>query len=266
MGILEDILAGKRDEAARLGEPAQRAAVADALATAPAPRDFAGALRRADGRLAVIAEVKRRSPSKGALAVDLDPAALAESYGAGGAVALSVLTDYRWFGGSVADLVSAREATDLPVLRKDFVVDPAQVDETRALGADAVLLIAAALPGGLLADLHARATGLGLAALVEVHGEAEIECALAAGARIIGVNSRDLRTFAEDLPRAERLAAYIPAGVLRVAESAVRGSGDATRMANAGFDAVLVGEALVTSEDPESLVRAFGAARVSPRR
>ena len=266
MGILDDILEAKRDEIARLREPARRVATERALAASSPVRGFASALRDPDGRLAVIAEIKRRSPSKGALAPDLDPVSIAKSYAAGGAAALSVLTDERWFGGSAADLAAAREATDLPVLRKDFIVDAAQVDETRALGADAVLLIAEALPGALLADLHARATDLGLAVLVEVRDGAEIERALDAGARIVGVNSRDLRTFAEDLSTAERLAACMPPDVSCVAESAVRSVSDAVRMARAGFDAVLVGEALVRSEDPESLVRALGAARVSPRR
>jgi len=266
MGILEEILEGKCDEVARLRDPARLDATARALAAASPPRDFAGAVRRADQRLAVIAEIKRRSPSKGPLALDLDVAALAKSYEAGGAAALSVLTDERWFGGSKADLTAARAATDLPILRKDFVIDAAQVDETRALGADAILLVARALRGDLLAGLHARAISLGLAALVEVHDETEVERALAVGATLIGVNSRDLRTFAEDLSTAERLVTLIPSDVICVAESAVRGAGDAERMAQAGCDAVLVGEALVRSVDPESLVRALGAARCSPRR
>lgn len=266
MGMLSDILADKSDEVARLQEPARRAEIEVALGAAPPTRDFAGAVRRTDGRLAVIAEIKRRSPSKGPLAPDLDPAALAVRYEAGGAVALSVLTDERWFGGTSADLLAARVATSLPVLRKDFIVDALQVSESRALGADAVLLIAAALESSLLADLHEQATGLGLAVLVEVHDEAELDRALTAGAGIVGVNSRDLQTFAEDLSTAERLVKHLPPDVIGVAESAVRSDADALRMASAGFDAVLVGEVLVRSEDPESQVRALGAARVSPRR
>ncbi len=266
MGMLAKILAGKSDEVARLQEPARRAEIESALADAPPTRDFAGALRRPDGCLAVVAEIKRRSPSKGPLAPGLDPASIARRYEAGGAAALSVLTDEEWFGGTHDDLIRARGATDLPVLRKDFIVDPLQVAESRALGADAVLLIAAALEGPHLADLHDSATDLGLAALVEVHDEAELDRALAAGARIVGVNSRDLHTFSEDLSTAERLVTRLPDDVVGVAESAVRGDADAARMARAGFDAVLVGEMLVRSEDPESQVRALGAARVSPRR
>lgn len=265
MGVLDDILAGKREEIARLRTPAAASAIARALAAAPAPRDFAGALRRRDGHLAVVAEIKRRSPSKGDLAPGLDPVATAKAYEAGGAAALSVLTDSRWFGGSLDDLVAARAATELPVLRKDFTVDPVQVDEARAAGADAVLLIAAALDDAALAALHAHAVSRGLDVLVETHDEAEVDRALAAGARIVGVNSRNLQSFAEDLGTAEHLVRRIPADVIRVAESAVRTESDADRMAAAGFDAVLVGEALVRSVDPESLVRAM-AARVPTRR
>ncbi len=266
MGVLDEILAGKRDEVARLRTPGEREATERALAAAPAVRDFAGALRRADGRLAVIAEIKRRSPSKGPLAPDLDPGPLARSYEAGGAAALSVLTDERWFGGCLSDLAEARVATEVPVLRKEFVIDPVQVDESRAAGADAVLLIAAALSGESLTEMHARAADVGLAVLVEVRSEHEIDRAVDAGASIVGVNSRDLQSFSEDLGTAERLVELLPAGVLAVAESAVRTAADAARMARAGFDAVLVGEALVRSEDPESLVRALGTAYVSPRR
>jgi indole-3-glycerol phosphate synthase len=233
---------------------------------APPVRDFAGALRRADGRLAVIGELKRRSPSKGDLAPDLDAAATAKSYEAGGAAALSVLTDGPHFGGSVADLHDARSATSIPVLRKDFTIDEIQVYESRAIGADAVLLIVAALPDDAhLCDLHALATELGLGVLVEAHGESEIERALRAGARIVGVNSRDLSTFAEDLGIAEAGAVSIPGDVIAVAESAVRSLEDAARMAAAGFDAVLVGEALVRSEDPSALVRGMAARSVRRR-
>lgn len=233
---------------------------------APPARDFAGALRRADGGLAVIGELKRRSPSKGDLAPDLDAAATAKSYEAGGAAALSVLTDGPYFGGSVADLDEARSATSIPVLRKDFTIDEIQVYEARAIGADAVLLIAAALPDdALLADLHALAAELGLGVLVEAHDEREIERALRAGARVVGVNSRDLSTFAEDLGVAEAGAVSIPGDVIAVAESAVRSVEDAARMAAAGFDAVLVGEALVRSEDPSALVRAMAARSVRTR-
>jgi indole-3-glycerol phosphate synthase len=261
MSVLDRILETKRDEILVLR---RRAGVLEAEAgSRPAARDFAGALRRPDGRLAVIAEIKRRSPSKGALAPDLDPAAIARRYATGGAAALSVLTDGPYFDGSLSDLAAAREAVALPVLRKDFTLDPIQVVEARAAGADAVLLITAALSDdGVLADLAATAAGLGLAALVEVDDEAGLERALNAGATLVGVTNRDLRTFGEDLSTAERLAAAIPAGVVAVAESAIRSPADAQRMAEAGFDAVLVGEALVKAPDPEAAVASLAAVSV----
>ena len=267
MAILDEILAVKRDEVTVLHQPSTRDRIQKAALAAPAARDFAGALRRSDGRLAVISEIKRRSPSKGDLAPDLDAAALAASYAAGGAAALSVLTDGPFFGGTVADLQAAREATELPALRKDFVIDEVQVFETRGLGADAALLIVAAIPDdGLLFDLHVLASELGLAVLVEAHDEPEVERAIACGARIVGVNSRSLQTFAEDLAVAERLASMLPSDVVRVAESAVRSVDDAARMAAAGFDAVLVGEALVRAADPETLLRGMAAVDVAESR
>jgi len=234
-------------------------------AAAGVERDLRSALVRADRRLAVIAEIKRRSPSKGALAPDLDPAATARAYADGGAAALSVLTDREHFGGSLDDLAAARAAVDLPVLRKDFVVDELQVYETRAV-ADAVLLIAAAIPDdGRLRALHALAVELGLAVLVEAHDAPEIDRALAAGARIVGVNARDLGTFAEDLSTPERLAGRMPEGVVAVAESAIRSAADAARMAAAGFDAVLVGEMLVRSADPAATLRDLAGSPVAAR-
>jgi indole-3-glycerol phosphate synthase len=256
MTVLDEILAVKRDEVTMLHRPGVGELLRSRALVAPPVRDFAGALRPADGTVAVIAEIKRRSPSKGDLAPDLDPAVTAKSYAAGGASCLSVLTDARYFGGAVADLEAARTACELPVLRKDFVIDPVQVYETRAVGADAMLLIAAALPDdGLLAELHSLGSALGLAVLVETHDDAEIDRALAAGARIVGVNARDLGTFAEDLAVGERLAAKLPANVVAVAESAIRTTTDAVRMAAAGFDAVLVGEMLVRAPDASATVR-----------
>jgi indole-3-glycerol phosphate synthase len=223
---------------------------------APPPRDFAGALHREDGTLAVIAEIKRRSPSKGDLAPDLDPAKTASAYAEGGAAALSVLTDGPYFGGSVDDFHRAREACELPLLRKDFVVDEIQVFETRAIGADAILLIVAAIPDDVvLADLHELARGLGLAVLVETHDQAELERALSVGAQIVGVNARDLGTFDEDLGVGERLAALVPPEVIAIAESAIRSRADASRMASSGFDAILVGELLVKADDPIATLR-----------
>ncbi|MCZ7525727.1 MAG: indole-3-glycerol phosphate synthase TrpC [Acidimicrobiia bacterium] len=258
MSVLGRILDGKREEVARLRAPQRRTRLAEELAGAPPVRDLTTALRGPGTGLAVIAEIKRRSPSKGDLAPDLDPATTAKAYATGGAAALSVLTDGPWFGGSPDDLREARAAVELPVLRKDFVVDPLQLDESRAMGADATLLVVAALPDdGLVRELLARAADLGLAALVEVHDEPELDRALAAGAGIVGVNCRDLRTFGEDLAVAERLATRLPDGVVRVAESAVRSPADARRMADAGFHAVLVGEALVRADDPIAAVRAL---------
>jgi indole-3-glycerol phosphate synthase len=264
--VLDDILARKRDEVTVLRQPQTRDLLRRAALDSPPPRDFVGALRRADGRVAVIGELKRRSPSKGPLAPDLDPATTAKAYEAGGAAALSVLTDRLFFGGSVEDLVTARDATAIPVLRKDFTIDEIQIFEARAIGADAILLIVAALPDdALLADLHEGAVALGLAVLVEAHDEREIERALAAGAAIVGVNNRDLATFAEDLGVGERLARLLPPTVVGVAESAVRVAADASRLGAVGFDAVLVGEALVRADDPAGLVRDFGAALVNRR-
>jgi indole-3-glycerol phosphate synthase len=264
--VLDDILATKRDEVTVLHRPQTRDLLRRHALSAPPPRPFGAALRRADGHMAVIAEIKRRSPSKGELAPDLDPAAMAKTYEAGGAAALSVLTDRPWFGGSVADLDTARGATDLPVLRKDFTIDEIQVYESRAIGADALLLIVAALPeDAVLRDLHSLATELGLGVLVEAHDAREIDRALAAGAEIVGVNSRDLATFAEDLGVAEALAGRLPPDVVAVAESAVRTPDDAARMGAAGFDAVLAGEAFVRADDPVALVSAYASASVARR-
>lgn len=201
--------------------------------------------------------MKRRSPSAGPLAPDLDPAGLARSYAAGGAAALSVLTDEEFFGGGIGDLRAAREAVSLPVLRKDFTVSVRDVLDTRAMGADCVLLIVAALDDAELAELITVARDVGLDALVEVHDEAELDRALAVDADLVGVNQRDLVTFTVDRQRAGRLAARIPPDVVRVAESGVRGATDAVRLARAGYHAVLVGESLVTAPDPMEAVEAM---------
>jgi indole-3-glycerol phosphate synthase len=259
VSVLDEILATKRDEVTVLHQPATRDVVRRAALEAAPTRDFVGALRahaREDGRLGVIAEIKRRSPSKGDLAPDLDPAATAAAYAAGGATCCSVLTDGPYFGGSVADLQAARAAVDIPVLRKDFTIDADQVYETRGIGADAILLIVAAIPDdALLRDLHDLATSLGLGVLVEVHDAAELDRALAIEPAVVGINARDLGDFREDLGVGEQLVASLPAGTLAVAESAIRSVEDASRMAAAGFDAVLVGEALVRSDDPTGLAR-----------
>lgn len=228
----------------------------------PPTRGFRAALERtvAGGELAVIAEIKRRSPSKGDLAAGLDPVDLARRYEQGGAACLSVLTDEEFFGGSVDDLVAARGACSLPVLRKDFTVSARDVCDARLMGADCVLLIAAALDDAELRAFVALARELGIDALVEIHDEPELDRALAAGADLVGVNQRDLVTFAVDTARALRMAPRMPAGVVRVAESGIGGAADAAALAAAGYHAVLVGEHLVTSGDAAVAVAALRTA------
>jgi len=204
--------------------------------------------------VSIISEIKRRSPSKGELMAGLDAAELARSYEAGGASCLSVLTDADWFGGSSVDLQEARAAVALPVLRKDFTIDPRDVVDARIMGADCVLLIVAALDDRQLLDFHDLATELELAVLVEVHDEHELERAMNAGARIVGVNQRDLVTFEVDQSRAVRVAAAIPDDVVKVAESGIRTRVDAEVLVDAGYHALLVGEALVQSADPAAAV------------
>jgi indole-3-glycerol phosphate synthase len=254
---LDRILAAHRAAAAT--DPRALESLVDASRSMPPARGFAAALSQesAAGRLAVIAEVKRRSPSKGDLDAGLVPDVLAKAYAAGGATCLSVLTDAEFFGGSEADLTLARDAVGIPVLRKDFTVSEADVCDARIMGADAVLLIAAALDDSELRRFSELAGEVGLDALVEIHDEAELERALAVGARLIGVNQRDLVTFEVDTNRAERVAKAMPDGIVKVAESGVRTPTDALRLREAGFDAVLVGEALVRSGDPATAVGAL---------
>ena len=232
------------------------------MSVAPA-RGFRLALEMvaASGDIAVISEIKRRSPSKGDLAPGLDPVELAQQYERGGAVCLSVLTDVDFFGGSIEDLVVARAACTLPVLRKDFTVSARDVCDARIMGADCVLLIAAALDQAELESFLKLAHAIGFDALVEIHDEAELDRAVAAGADLIGVNQRDLVTFAVDTDRAVRMAPQMPTGVVRVAESGITGPADAAVLAGAGYHAVLVGEHLVTSGDPEGGVAALRSAR-----
>ena len=205
-------------------------------------------------QLAVIAEIKRRSPSKGVLREGVDASDLARTYESGSASCLSVLTDDVSFGGSVDDLLKARVATAMPVLRKDFTVSELDVCDARIMGADCVLLIAAALSQPELVAFHQLAIEIGLDVLVETHDETEVERALLAGATMIGVNQRDLVTFQVDHERAVRMASVIPIGVIRVAESGVRDANDAQSLRDAGYDAVLVGESLVVSNDPASVI------------
>ncbi len=248
---LDKILARHREAAAGDDRSLERL-LDDARSRAPA-RGFRSALAGRD-QLGVIAEIKRRSPSKGDLNIGLDPAAWAATYERGGAACVSVLTDVEYFGGSVDDLQAARAACSLPVIRKDFTVSERDVLDARIMGADCVLLIAAALDPVELASFHALATDVGLDVLVEIHDEAELEHALAAEATLIGVNQRDLVTFQVDHERAERMAADIPGQAVKVAESGVRGRADARSLRDAGYDAVLVGETFVTSTDPAAAI------------
>ena len=237
----------------------------DAALACPPARGFTAALRRDPG-VSVIAEIKRASPSRGALAVHLDPTGLADAYENGGAACLSVLTDREHFSGSVGDLVAARRAVTLPVLRKDFTVAAADVCDARLMGADAVLLIAAALEPRELGELAALAARIGIDALVEVHDETEAERAVSLGAALVGVNQRDLVTFEVDTARAERVAKVLPDRVVSVAESGIRTRDDVARLADAGFDAVLVGEALVRAPDPAAAVAALRVGKTADDR
>ncbi len=226
-------------------------------------RSFVDAITAANARhdMAVISEIKRRSPSKGDLDPDLDPAAVAIEYEAGGAACLSVLTDHRFFGGQPDDLRAARAACSLPVLRKDFTVSALDVCDARAMGADAVLLIAAALTDRELTSFLDLASRCSLTALVEVHDQAELHRALDAGAGVVGVNQRDLRTFEVDHQRALTLGSSIPTGVVAVAESGIEDARDVARLAAAGYQAVLVGESLVRSADRRSAVAELAGVR-----
>jgi indole-3-glycerol phosphate synthase len=255
MTFLADILARKRVEleAARRAVP-ERELAARARDAAP-PRPFEARLSRRGEPTRVIAEVKRASPSAGAIRAGLDAVAQARAYAAAGAAAISVLTDGPGFGGSLADLAAVRAAVDVPLLRKDFVVDRYQLLEARAHGADAALLIVAALEPAALRALLQVCGELGLAALVEVHDAPEVDVALAAGARLVGVNNRNLRTFEVDLAVSERLLPALPAEVRGVAESGVRTGEDARRLRRAGAANLLVGEALVRAPDPGALLR-----------
>jgi indole-3-glycerol phosphate synthase len=262
--VLDGILARTRERVARERERRPLAELTAAARAQPKARPFAGALSR-PGALNVIAEHKRRSPSRGPIREDLAPADVARRYEAGGAVAISVLTDLPFFGGTLAQLVEARASTALPVLRKDFVVDPWQIWEARAAGADAVLLIVAALGEEELRGLLSVAGEAGLAALVEVHDRSELERALGAGARVVGVNNRDLRTLTVSLDTALGLASAIPDQVVAVAESGIRTGADLSMLRDAGFDAFLIGERLMTSADPgEALARLLRDAEVRP--
>ena len=263
--MTEDVLAGiaayKREDVA-VRKRARSQAEMEALARAASPpRGFAAALaRRAGPAPALIAEIKKASPSKGLIRPDFDPPALARAYAEGGAACLSVLTDGPSFQGADDYLASARAAVPLPAIRKDFLVDPWQVAESRALGADAILVILAMIDDALAAELMAEADRLGMDALVEVHDAAEMARAAALGARLVGVNNRDLRTFAVDLETTRRLAPLAPSGALLVAESGIATAADAAQVRTSGARAMLVGESLMRQADVAAATRALLAA------
>ncbi len=262
MGVLDEILAGVH---ADLAERQSRVSLDELKALAARRPDCRNAVNvlRGDG-VAVIAEVKRSSPSKGTLAAIADPAGLAADYETGGAAVISVLTEQRRFGGSSDDLVAVRRAVDVPVLCKDFIVSSYQLWEARVHGADLALLIVAALEQNALVSLVERARSLGLTPMVEVHSVDEVHRAVDSGADVIGVNARDLRTFEMDRNLFATVVPHIPDGVIRIAESGVRGPHDVIEYARAGADAVLVGESLVTGRDPRAAVADLVAAGAHP--
>jgi indole-3-glycerol phosphate synthase len=266
-GILANICADKRAETARRKAARPMAAVEAAACGAPPPRGFADRLAAAAaGGYGLIAEIKRASPSKGVIRADFDPAALARAYESGGAACLSVLTDAPYFEGSDEHLVAARAATRLPVLRKDFMLDPYQVVEARALGADCILLIMAALDDAMARQLADAAGALGMDALAEVHDGDELERALRLPCRLVGINNRDLKTLAVDLATTERLAPRVPRERITVCESGIAGTEDLARMARAGVHCFLVGESLMAQADVAAATRALLAPPASLRR
>jgi indole-3-glycerol phosphate synthase len=252
VSVLDEILDGVRADLADRQRRVSLDQLKEKTRRAPSPRDAMAALK-AEG-VTVIAEVKRASPSRGVMAAITDPAALAADYEAGGAKMISVVTEERRFGGSLADLDAVRKAVQVPILRKDFVVSSYQLWETRAYGADAVLLIVAALEQSALVSLVERALSIGLLPLVEVHAEPELDRALDAGATVIGVNARNLATLKVDRGIFGRIAPRISEGIVKIAESGVRDARDLLAYAAAGADAVLVGESLVTEKDPRGAV------------
>ncbi|MGH3322676.1 MAG: indole-3-glycerol phosphate synthase TrpC [Streptosporangiaceae bacterium] len=262
MSVLEDIVGGVRADLVERERQLPLDELKDKAARRPTPKDGVAVLRQ--DRVSVVAEVKRSSPSMGALADIADPSALARDYEAGGAHAVSVLTERRWFGGSLGDLTAVRAAVDVPLLRKDFIVASYQLFEARAYGADLVLLIVAALDQNALVSLIERAESLALTPLVECQTAEEVSRALDAGARVIGVNARDLATLEVDRGVFSRLASVIPDGVVKIAESGVRGPRDLLAYANDGADAVLVGESLVTGRDPRGAVADLVTAGAHP--
>ena len=264
MSVLDDIIAGVRQDLKEREDRVPLARIKEMETQVPEAKDALGALRCRDGAVRIISEVKRSSPSKGALAAIPDPAALASTYEAGGASVISVLTEQRRFNGSLADLDAVRAAVDIPILRKDFIVTPYQIHEARAHGADLVLLIVAALEQNVLVSLLERTRALGMEALVETHSRLEALRAMEAGASIIGVNARNLKTLEVDRSTVEQVIDVIPQDVVAVAESGVANAHDVFEYAKWGADAVLVGEALVTSGDPRASIQDMVSAGQHP--
>ncbi len=252
--ILDEIVAQKNDEVAHLLARAPLEQLLAEAEAAPGTRDFVAALRAGGGTIKLIAEIKRKSPSKGVFCADLDAPALARTYAAAGASCISVLTDRRFFLGTLDDLRAVRAAVDVPVMRKEFIVNPAQVFEARAAGADAILLIAAILDDARLESLAECAQSLGMAALVEVHDEPELRRALRLRPALVGINNRDLRTFRTDLGTSERLRRLLPAECVVVGESGIQTRADIERLERAGVNAILVGESLVLAADVRAKV------------
>lgn len=253
--ILDRIVASKRVELAERKAAIPFSDLKRRVADLPPTRDFARAISAADGNCRIIAEFKRASPSKGIIRRDLEPADVARLYEEGGAAAMSVLTDGPFFSGSLDDLDAVRRAVELPLLRKDFTLEPYQLYEARCAGADAVLLIAAILESSQLRDLREEAAALGMASLVEVHNEEELDHVLASGPRIVGINNRDLRTFTVDMQTTFRLKAGMPPGIIAVSESGIKTRADVLQFQEAGIDAILVGETCMRREDPGDAVR-----------
>jgi indole-3-glycerol phosphate synthase len=259
--VLDKILDRKVQEIEERKASVPQLRFEEAVKMVTPPRDMLGALRRDANTVALIAEVKHASPSRGVLIEPFEPVALGRTYAKYGAAAISVLTDEPFFQGSLDDMRNVRNAVEVPVLRKDFIIDPYQVYEGRAAGADAILLIVAALDDAQLADLHALVAALGMTALVEVHNESELARALRFNPPLIGINNRDLKTFKVSLDTTRRLAQQVPAGVTLVAESGIKDSPDVRDMGKAGAHAVLVGEALVQAHERSRLVKRMSRQR-----
>jgi indole-3-glycerol phosphate synthase len=256
--ILDEILANKRAEVADRLTRVSQAELMDRAAAAPPARDFLGALRQPG--VSIISEIKRQSPARGALRLDMDAPTMAATYAGAGASCISVLTDEKYFKGSDADLIAVRERVNVPVLRKDFVVSPYQIYEARAIGADCVLLIVLALSPDEIVEMAALAKSLGMAALVEVHTEGELKIALEVGSELVGINNRDLTRMVTDVATTAKLRPLVPGGVTLVSESGIRTAEDITMLRDLRINAALVGESLVTAPDAGELLRAFLAA------